>query len=151
MILFHPHAWIFLVLLHHIVVRISILDWFSWFPSDGGAFRSDEWCSPFAFDDPAVVCRQISTVCVDISEVPEWFEEKSQLSDLMDIGFREMEADDSAPLHIDSCMQFHVLFGAECSFYFLPGLVELSDGKSSCIDGNVLSFFLNLMASLSLR
>lgn len=147
MILLHPLIRVVLVPLHHVVVRISVHDLLTRFPAHGVAFWSDEWCSALADNESAVLSGQIPTVCIDIPEIPERLEKISELGDLMNIGLSEMKADDGAPLHVDGCMEFYVLFRPECPFSVLPRLVELPDAESSCIDGNVLSFFLNDMVS----
>jgi hypothetical protein len=59
-----------------------------------------------------------------------------------------MKADDGAPLHVDGCIVFYVLFRSECPFGVLPWLVELPDAESSSIDGNVLSLFETMPYSL---
>ena len=151
MILFHPCVGVLFVSLHHVVVWISVHDFLGGCPSGGTSFWSDEWCSAFADDESAILSGEVSAVCVDVSEIPEWFEEISELCDLMDVGFGAVEVDDGSPSHVDGGMEFHIFFGAVCSFYFLPGFVVLPDGKSSCIDGNVLSFFLKDIASCWLR
>jgi hypothetical protein len=63
----------------------------------------------------------------------------------MDLCAGEMKGDDRPPFHVDGGMELDIFFGAEGAFHLLPWFVELSDAKSSCIDGNVLSLFLNAM------